>query len=215
MKLNVKCKIDMSGFRNLRDRVVRIARKDTSGDAALEELDRSWMRRVRQFVADHFAKSSQGGGDWTALAEATMKARAREVNAIREAHGQKPLKLARTKGGEVSPRRNPNSVSLGGGKFPILDANGTLRDAVSSLDDGSSIIQEASPLLGRGGLLFVGGEADGGILTSELAAIHQQGNDRMPPREIIPEELDEDCKAGMMEDLQEAIKRIKEETKIK
>ena len=212
MKVKFNIKVDTTGLRKFRERIMRLARKEVVSDDALRDLDQKWMTRIRQFVADHFAKASAGGGDWDPLAEATIKARLRQVNAIREAHGMRKISRANKRAGRgiMTPQKKAVSVAS---TLPILDVNGDLRDAVSSLDDGSSIIQEAHPLLGYGGLIFVGGgQVAGGIAMDDLAAIHQQGNGNLPAREIIPPLTDEVID-DLIEALQETVKRIADETR--
>jgi hypothetical protein len=212
MKLNFRVKIDTSGMRKFRERIMRIARKEPASDAAITELDRIWMTRIRQFVADHFRIASAGGGDWPALAEATIQKRLRLVNAIREAHGMKRISQPNKRAGRgmMTPQKKAVSVAS---TLPILDVNGELRDAVSSLDDGSSIIQEAHPLLGYGGLVFSGGgQTTSGIAMDELAAIHQCGGDNLPEREIIPPLTDEVID-DMIDALQQTVIRIADETR--
>ena len=211
MKLNFRVKIDTSGLRKFRERIMRIVRREPESDAAVQELDKTWMTIIRQFVADHFRRASAGGGDWPPLAEATIRARLHEVNAIREAFGMKKISQPNKRAGRgmMTPQKKAVSVAS---TLPILDVNGELRDAVSSLDDGSSIIQEAHPLLGYGGLIFSGGQVSGGIATDVLAAIHQQGNDHLPEREIIPP-LSDEVVAEMIEALQRTAERIANETR--
>jgi hypothetical protein len=138
-----------------------------------DKIRKQWFARYLGFIKERFDRYSKGEGNWTALAESTIRGRRKGTKKTRNRGAQS---LMRTKGG---------GLSNAGGRFAILVDTGTLKAAINpDLKSPPGGLREA---IEYGIKVGYGSDSHPESKQSidAIASYHQQGNSRLPRREII------------------------------
>lgn len=155
--IKVTVKVDLEPLRRFNTELSRDLRGSGSGHirAALKQ----WAVRYRSFVQERFDTFSKGGGDWPPLSPRTIAGR----------------------------RKGRGSRRFAKGAVAILRDTGTLFGALSPTFTGKpGQLQEDIPFGVRVGYGGPHRYPSGGRATiADIAAFHQEGNSRLPKREII------------------------------
>jgi hypothetical protein len=204
--IEIKTTIDLRGLEKFKT----LVHTSTSGPTSdlVKDVFLKWAARYRSFIQQRFNQFSRGGGDWSPLAEGTIKARARRPISrlyqslangdINEEQFSKRIRGARKKAEKslANYEANPTDIAI------LRDTN-TLFNA---LDPGS--LQEWVPYGIRVG--YGGTESyPNGTSIADIAEFHQLGNSKLPKREILvepPEDILQDMRDDVVFALHEIIK---------
>jgi len=176
-------KVNLAPLRRFQD---DIRRGLAGGSGPIRDAIRVWAAMYRAFVQERFKRASRGGGEWTGLKEATIKARQR-----------------RNKAG-----RRRGARAAGASRAAILWQTGTLVGALQPRFGGVvGQLQEDVPFgirVGYGRDAHPG--TDGRVTVQDLATWHQTGAGNLPARPII---VDPDRRTVdmMRREMEDAIRR--------
>lgn len=163
----------------------------SKGNGPVRDAIRQWAARYRAWAQERFDKYSKGGGDWSPLADSTVK-------------GRRKGPRWNTKGQFVKK----GSAEAAAMKVAILRDTGTLFSALAPVFGGKpGQLQEDLPFGVRVGIGGPGGYKGGTATIADIAQFHQVGSGHLPVRKIIVEP-DQDVVARMVDDMQRAVDKL-------
>lgn len=202
---NVRVKLDLATL----DRLRKAAADPLSSPSVSDALTQIGGR-METFTKRRFDTYSRGGGDWKPLAESTIAARRsdRSGKTIGQARRDADSALGRARSDKARDAAIKRIRKYQSFKVSILTDTRQMRNGLQLGYPGN--VRKKFAEVGGFGVRYgiQGSNHKGGMTIGRLAAIHHNGNARLPARKIVVQP-DAATVARMTGDLRNAIRKIR------